>query len=133
MPVTADAADAPVVVRFTFNDPWPSAGDFDRLRSRLIAAGQFTLDSAALFDLRNIRQLPRLSIAELERFAERPSPLLPRRRAYLAASPLQSELAQQLQALGPEDLASGIFSNEDDAMRWLAKKFESPSTQSGMR
>lgn len=69
MPVKADATDAPAIVRFTFDDPWSPAGEFDRLRSRLIAAGQFTPDSASLFDLRQIRQLPRLPTAEVERCA----------------------------------------------------------------
>ena len=121
MPVTADAKHAPGVIRFTFDDPWPSTGDFDRLRSQLIAAGQFTPDSAVMYDLRQLHRLPRLTSAEVERCSARPSPLLARRRAYLATTPLQFGFAGRLQSLGPQDLLSEIFSVEADALRWLSE------------
>lgn len=120
VPVKVDATRAPDIVRFLFEDPWPSAGEFGRLRSSLIVDGRLSPGTAVLFDLSRLSQMPSLPAAELERCSARPSPLLPRRRAYLAVSALQQTFAQELQSSGPHDLDSRIFVNEADAMRWLA-------------
>jgi hypothetical protein len=117
MPVTFNAAEAPRLVRYTFDGEW-LASDLIARRLELIGAGLLTTETATLFDLRRATTLPNL--AELHSALQEDS-VWPMCRAFLVTTQLQYDAARQLQALlGPHSVVNDIFQDEAKALEWLA-------------
>lgn len=120
MPIRCDTSDAPAFVRFTFTSDWRDAVTLIDLWRQVVRAGQLTVKSAVLFDLRLLSKLPdptELHHALLDAHLEAAWPLC---RAYLVGSPDQRSLAQQMQQCEPPSLFSEIFQVESQALEWLA-------------
>ncbi|HYE86591.1 MAG TPA: hypothetical protein VEA16_09565 [Vicinamibacterales bacterium] len=116
MPVRVTTADAPHLLRYTFDSEWEACELAER-RRELIRAGQLTADSAVLFDLRKSTAFP--SVHDLN--AAVMDGVWPACRAFVVASQSQYDLARRLQALlGPHTVISQIFDDEAEALEWLA-------------
>lgn len=117
MPVTCYTADAPVLVRYIFDGDW-CAQDINERRLELIRAGQLTASSGVLFDLRRTETFPNL--AELH-WASQKDAIWPKCRAFLVITPLQTQIARELQALlAPHSVINETFDDEAKALEWLS-------------
>jgi hypothetical protein len=116
MAVRVDTSEAPALVRYTFDGVW-SVQELLAWRHQLIEAGQLTLTSAVLFDLRPTSLSP--AIIDLRR--ELPAAgVWPVCRAFVVQTETQYEFARQLQAmLGAQSVVSEIFRDETKALEWL--------------
>src|SRR5687768_5412765 len=101
MPITCDAADAPRLVRYIFEEQW-SASDLIERRSELIRSGQLTSSTCVLFDLRKVTKIPPLDDLKRAIQTESAEAIWPACRAFLVMTQQQHDGARQLQAiLGP--------------------------------
>jgi hypothetical protein len=117
MPVTCDTAEAPFLVRYSFDGKW-LARELNERRLALIEAGHLTAASAVLFDLRRSTSSPKL--AELQPMMEK-NAIWPVCRAFLVATPSQADVARELQALlGPHSVINETFDDERKALAWLS-------------
>jgi hypothetical protein len=120
MPLTCNTADAPTLVRYTFDGDW-AARELVERRRELIRAGQLTSQSAVLFDLRLGTSVPHLADLDHEVHSASAGAIWPACRAFLVTTQNQYEVARQLQALlGSQSVINEIFHNESDALEWLA-------------
>lgn len=84
--------------------------------------GALTTTTCALIDLRELSTFPK-TIAEVQQIVDAAarSGSLPRVRAYLTASNAQYGFVRQLQALAPPEMQIAVFTDEQEALVWLAK------------
>lgn len=58
MPIDVDASQAPGFLRWSIRGPWPGISEMGQVRQSLIAGGQLTTATRALFDLRYVETVP---------------------------------------------------------------------------
>jgi hypothetical protein len=120
MPLICNTEDAPTLVRYTFDGEW-SASNLAGLRQELIRAGQLTRKTCVLFDLRKATTFPTADDLKLALYAATADGVWPACRAFLVKTPLQHDVARQLQALlGPDSVINETFQEESAAMEWLS-------------
>jgi hypothetical protein len=114
MPIIADLAMLPALVRISVTGVYPSAEERLEFRRHVAAAKGFTRQTVALIDLRGVTSIP-------------PSVTVSRehrdwlmRRAYIAnLGTAAFGLARQAQAQVKPPEAIGVFYDENEAVVWL--------------
>jgi hypothetical protein len=119
LPIDVDASEAPAFLRWFVRGEWPSIAEMGEVRARLIANGQLTAETRALFDLRNVETVPGYHEVAPMIVAAMKSGGWPRHRGYIVGSALQCGLVQQMQALAPPEIHVEVFFNQLDANQWL--------------
>jgi hypothetical protein len=119
VPIDVDASEAPGFVRWSIRGPWPAIAETSSVREALIANGQLTTETRALFDLRNVETVP--SYHEVAAMIEGAMKAggLPLVRAYLVGSALQFGIVRQMKALAPPHIKVETFFREAEAVAWL--------------
>ena len=120
MPISCDARDAPRAIRLTVTGEWPPITELAALREQLIATGQLTRETKALFDIRMVASVPPYSKVQEMVGAALKQGGLPLRRAYLVGTAVQHGVVTQMQALAPPQISVEIFTNEAEAVAWLS-------------
>ena len=118
-PVTVLVDEAPDFLRFNLTGAWPSVEEQCRLRQRLLANGQLTSATRALYDLRDLTRMPSLSDIEANVALARSTGGWPAKRAYLVKHGVQYRVARQMQTLEFPGVDVQLFTDEDLAIEWL--------------
>ena len=119
LPIEIDASEAPAFLRWIVRGEWPSIAEMGEVRARLIANGQLTAATRALFDLRNVETVPGYHEVAPMIVAAMKVGGWPRYRGYIVGSALQFGLVQQMKALAPPEIRVDVFFDELEANTWL--------------
>jgi hypothetical protein len=119
LPIAIDTSEAPSFLRFTLMRAWPTIEQQREVRLRLIDAGQLTMKTRAVIDLRDVAEMPNHADANAILAAPAREGGLPRLRAYLVGSAVQYGMARQFRSMAGAAAQIGIFTNEHEALEWL--------------
>ena len=119
MPFVVDASRAPLSLRITFGDEWPSLEEQQVWRHDAVKKGILSPTTRALIDVRPLKQLPNFSDLSAMVSSAMKDGGWPLSRAYLTTPGLHFGVARQLQMMVPQGISVEVFTDERAAENWL--------------